>query len=437
MLIRVKKVVFAHLVIFIVKKMNKNMNTKRKYPNRLTNETARQRVETICKENGYTFISFCDNNGQECEYFNNQTHLKLFCPKCNKVWCSATYNRFTQGTKCPNCKKVKAEDAINKIKHICNTFNYAFLYFCNREGEQIEWNGVLKTYLCLRCNNCGNEWHSCSYDNFIRGRKCPMCRSYFKEERFNSLNKKCEKYGWEILGFYNDNDEVVKKEESVKVRLKCKKCGYIWDKKINAIYGKSKCPNCANKLNGKMHISKEADCLSKILNVCDKRNYEFLGFCDKDGNDSEWYGSSTYLKLKCLVCGNIWNTCTYYNFTHHLRGCPRCKQSHMENEIRDLLIENEINFKEQKKFDWLGGKSLDFYIPSKNVAIECQGRQHFEPVKCFGGLEEFKNVIKRDDEKRTLCEENGIKLLYFSNLNIEYPYEVIEDKSILLKKITE
>ena len=34
-----------------------------------------------------------------------------------------------------------------------------------------------------------------------------------------------------------------------------------------------------------------------------------------------------------------------------------------------------------------------------------------------------------------LCKENGIKLLYYSNLGISYPYEVFENKNILLKEI--
>ena len=66
------------------------------------------------------------------------------------------------------------------------------------------------------------------------------------------------------------------------------------------------------------------------------------------------------------------------------------------------------------------------------MAIECQGIQHFKPIDFFEKL----NVIQqRDNLKKQLCEENGIKLLYYSNLGIEYPYEVFEDKDELLKEI--
>ena len=34
-----------------------------------------------------------------------------------------------------------------------------------------------------------------------------------------------------------------------------------------------------------------------------------------------------------------------------------------------------------------------------------------------------------------LCEKHGIKMIYYSNLGISYPYPVIEDTGILLKAI--
>lgn len=33
------------------------------------------------------------------------------------------------------------------------------------------------------------------------------------------------------------------------------------------------------------------------------------------------------------------------------------------------------------------------------------------------------------------CDENDIKLLYYSNLGIEYPYKIFENKELLIKEI--
>ena len=113
-----------------------------------------------------------------------------------------------------------------------------------------------------------------------------------------------------------------------------------------------------------------------------------------------------------------------------MHGCPSCKESKLEREIRLFLKDNNINFEYQKRFDWLGLQSLDFYLPEYNVAIECQGIQHFEPIDFFGGKKALKETLERDERKLQLCNENNVKLLYYSTHNNN-----IKDKNILLKNI--
>lgn len=48
------------------------------------------------------------------------------------------------------------------------------------------------------------------------------------------------------------------------------------------------------------------------------------------------------------------------------------------------------------------------------VAIEYQGKQHFEPVEIFGGKENFEKQKERDVLKKKLSDENGIKLVYIN-----------------------
>lgn len=85
-----------------------------------------------------------------------------------------------------------------------------------------------------------------------------------------------------------------------------------------------------------------------------------------------------------------------------------------------FLDEYNIKYERQKRFDWLGRQSLDFYLPDFNIAIECQGEQHFKPIKHFGGEERFKKVIERDNKKLKLCNENNIDIFYINyNNNIK------------------
>ncbi|MBO6254826.1 MAG: hypothetical protein J6O49_14465 [Bacteroidaceae bacterium] len=101
--------------------------------------------------------------------------------------------------------------------------------------------------------------------------------------------------------------------------------------------------------------------------------------------------------------------------------------------MTSFLEENGIEFERQKKFDWLGRQSLDIYVPSVNIGIECQGLQHFKPINYFGGIEGFKKRVKLDKLKKELCDANGINLLYYSDENIDE--SVITDKELIWEKI--
>ena len=61
-----------------------------------------------------------------------------------------------------------------------------------------------------------------------------------------------------------------------------------------------------------------------------------------------------------------------------------------------------------------GQMSYDVFIAKLNIAIEYQGKQHFEPVDFFGGEEGYKKTFERDKLKRKLSEENGVKLIYIN-----------------------
>lgn len=58
--------------------------------------------------------------------------------------------------------------------------------------------------------------------------------------------------------------------------------------------------------------------------------------------------------------------------------------------------------------------SYDVFISGLNIAIEYQGKQHFEPVEYFGGEEAYINTLKRDKEKLELSIKNNIKLIYIN-----------------------
>ena len=64
---------------------------------------------------------------------------------------------------------------------------------------------------------------------------------------------------------------------------------------------------------------------------------------------------------------------------------------------------------------WLGRQRLDIFVPALNLAIEYQGKQHYEPVGHFGGEAGFKKARERDDLKKSLCKSNRVELVYFKH----------------------
>lgn len=87
-------------------------------------------------------------------------------------------------------------------------------------------------------------------------------------------------------------------------------------------------------------------------------------------------------------------------------------------------------YKGQKKFEWLCRQSLDFYLPDYNIAIECQGNQHFEPIEHFGGKQMLLYFKDRDYRKYTLCKTNCIIILYYimQIMNITFLMKYIQIK---------
>ena len=73
-----------------------------------------------------------------------------------------------------------------------------------------------------------------------------------------------------------------------------------------------------------------------------------------------------------------------------------------------------------------GSMSYDVYICGLKIAIEYQGKQHFEPVEYFGGKENYEKQVERDKLKLELSEKNGVKLIYINYWENITPDLIIE-----------
>lgn len=154
---------------------------------------------------------------------------------------------------------------------------------------------------------------------------------------------------------------------------------------------------------------------------------------------SDYKGSKKKIKIICPIHGEFEQLPN-----NHLNGAEcylcgvikthKCLLSNNEEfkQKANLKHNNQMEYERQKRFKWLGKQSLDFYLPDYNIAIECQGIQHFKPIKYFGGNKHFEYVKKLDNTKYKLCEKQGINILYYANVeNIEIDNYIIYNKNNL------
>ena len=326
----------------------------------------------------------------KAQYVNAHTKICIICPIHGEFW--QTPNNHTHKTApkgCPSCsgtKKLTTEEFITKARKIHgDKYDYSKVEYINN-----------LTKVCIICPIHGEFWQT--PNKHLSGCNCPFCSHQSFKDTKESFIEKARK----IHGDKYDYSKVEYVDSHTKVCLTCPKHGEFWMVPTNHLCNKG-CPKCKNEL---------------IATLNSSNTLEFITKARKIHGDKYDYSKVEYIKNNikvCIICpqhGEFWQT------PHsHLRGqgCPICNESHLENEIRMLLNNKKIEFKTQKRFEWLGRQSLDFYIPKYSIAIECQGEQHFVKIKMFNKKKTLKEIVSQDFKKNNLCKINNVKILYYTS----------------------
>lgn len=259
------------------------------------------------------------------------------------------------------------------------------------------------------------------------GEGCPKC----KKEKISEISKydtstfikKCK----EIYGDIYTYENTIYTDSRSPVIITCPIHGDFQITASSFLNRKKGCTYCANeKYNERRKISFD----------------EFVNRARFVHGDLYTYEKDSYKNLisktniYCKKHGSFYQT-----GINHIKGegCPICNYSKLELEIRNVLIKNNIIFEQQKTFEWLkdiGLLKYDFYLPEFNIAVECQGIQHFKCLNFFGGKTAFEKRIYQDNLKKKLSKEHNIEIVYYSNItDIEFPYFVFTDKEKLIDYI--
>lgn len=257
---------------------------------------------------------------------------------------------------------------------------------------------------------------------------CPKCKY---EKHFNDIRDKSKiefisqsinihnnKYDYSIVDYINNNS---------KVKILCIPHNVMFEQTPKTHKnGTTSCPKCkhefytniANKRNkkGKEEFSPKSQTVHN-----NKYDYSLVNYID----------SYTKVIIVCPIHGKF-----SQRPNDHIqgKGCPKCKASKGEIEIEQILIDNNIEFINEKRFSNCKDKSqlpFDFYIPQHNTVIEYDGEQHSNPFRIKGKEKEMliklKKIQYHDTIKTQYCIDNNIKL-------IRIPYTEFNNIESILKK---
>ena len=203
-----------------------------------------------------------------------------------------------------------------------------------------------------------------------------------------------------------------------KVKILCGECKNIYFIRYNNYKEGHRCSTCAHKeiwgYNATKTITKYNNLKACFPELMIEWDYEL------NNKMPEQYSpySNYNVRWICKKCGYKYNS-IIANRTMWKNGCPLCRDSKIEKQVKIFFSKNNIIFEWQKTFKDCTYKrklEFDFYICNKSLIIETQGRQHFIPID-FGGrgkdwaIREFNKNQIRDQIKRDYCLKNNIKLL--------------------------
>ena len=302
---------------------------------------------------------------------------------------------------------------IERMNDFCelNAVGYSVL-----ETKHIKKSYQNQLWAFVKCPNIDHEPYWVCWNNFINGYRCKAC--YLERENKESWNKD------KAFNFFKENGYTmldVDKFISIDIPVYCyDELGFIYKISITNL-------KRAKKRNIGFSIIKNNDYAVKNIQLyCElyRPDYklistEYMGV--KELHLFEYIGSEldddvdkTFL---CTVDGFI--NCDVKH--------PLLSISKGELSVKNWLDKKNIEYIHQYTFDDCKDKQalpFDFYLPTFNIAIEYQGKQHYEPIEYFGGLEQFEYIQKHDAIKNEYCKSNGILLLRIQY----YKFDSIEEE---------
>lgn len=321
------------------------------------------------------------------EYTNGNEKIKFYCKNCKNYFYSKPRKIIESSYKsCHLCRKREKENAFrdNLIQMISDE-----IYEIVKIKDPIKNNEKIS----LKHKECGNIFHI-TVSNFKSGRKCPYCSNKSMKRDQNFFLEKIDNIDSSFLKNYELKSKYIGVNKNIKI--KHKECGKIYNTTPNRIYRGNRCGTCSHK-SDKYNFKEVKDIIEK-----DKK-FKLLSNSYTDNKHK--------LKIKCLNCGNIQEKNLVSFQDGRNRKCVCEKYSLPIQYITNFLINENINFEIEKRFDNcrnIRPLPFDIFINDFNILIEYDGEQHFKPIY---GKEKLDKTRINDRIKNNFCNKEGIELI--------------------------
>lgn len=282
--------------------------------------------------------------------------------------------------------------------------------------SKVEYNGA-NNYVTIICKEHGEFQQKPTIHLDRSG--CQLCDTTkrLSTEEFIKRSKVLhgDKYDYSKVVYGKNNYETVE--------IICLEHGIFSQRPWGHLKGQG-CPNCANNT-----LETTDEFINKsILLHGDRYDYSL----------TKYIGRRKNITIICNKHGVFEQEARVHLMGH---GCKKCKSSKLEDYLlRKLQAINEL-FEINKRYDSCRNKyplPFDFYLPLRNILVECDGIQHKESIEYFGGDERLEYQQNNDNIKTKWSLDKSIKLYRLTSIDEIDDFvdmlsktELVFDKSIL------
>lgn len=350
------------------------------------------------------------------EYKNSTTKLNMIC-KCGKPF-NKTYKAMNRNRLfiCNDCIKEKQNKEkfipFNEIKKMLDNIDMEILV------DEKEYKGKEYKYY-FKCKKENHITYSWLKDVLDKNKGCKKCHHIeMGKNQMMSYENIVNMYKNENYTVLISKDEYCRENKNT-ILVSCNKGHIHYSNIMNFKHNNTRCPICFEEKRGKSSIIP----YEVRENQIKKEGYSIIT------SKEEYENGNTEIVIECPHKHKY--ITTMHNFISGIR-CPYCNISKGETKIESILLNFNIEYEFQYRFENCKYNRLlpfDFYITSLNVAIEYDGKQHYK-LDCFNmTLLDLMNLKRRDNIKTQYCKNNNIKLI-----RIPYwDYNKIEE--ILIKEL--